>query len=111
MIRRKSRPSSVLSRLRRRRDDRGDDLGQLGAGGGHRALRLHHQHVLGDDLGEQTLAGPEVVADRGVVALTGVPDDVAQLGAGDPVACEPLLAGTHQELAGTGCVSSHSSTY
>ena len=60
-----------------------------------------------DDRAQQTLAGPEVVADRGVVALPGVADHVAHPCAGDAVAGEPALAAArvaHQDPEAEGQV-------
>ena len=60
---------------------------------------------------EQALAGAEVIADRRVVALPGIADDVTQLRAGHTVPGEAPLARPEQTGAGLGCVTGHGSRY
>ena len=68
---------------------------------------VHRGDVLGHDRVEQALPRPEVVADRRVVGLAGVPDHVAHPGPGDPVAGEALLTGTEEPGPGEGCIARH----
>jgi hypothetical protein len=60
-----------------------------------------------DDRDEQALARPEVVVERGRVALPGERVDLADRHGVDPVPGEQVLRGVEQPLSGRGSVASH----